>query len=575
MVPIVLLLVAAWSRRWTADDGFINFRVVDQILAGNGPVFNDGERVEVATSPAWIVVLVVFSRLLFFLRLEWVAVVVSLGLAAAALAMAAAGAARLHGTSDSDSDSDCDRGRNVGPVLVPVGLVAFIAVRPVWDFTTSGLEVSLSLAWLAGSFWALSRAATNDPRNPPANPTFPTAVLLGLGPLVRPDFAVFSAVFLVALVAVTMPSLKRATAILAAALALPLAFQLFRMGYYGAFVPNTAFAKEASKSNWGQGAYYAKDFVGTYGIYVPLVLAATAAAAAATTRRRTRQTVIAAAAFPFAAAVHWLYVIRVGGDFMHGRLLLPGLFATLLPVAVVPLQRVTAIAAVGTIAWAVTAAATLGPGYGDGIRGPRGLADERAAYVDAAQREDPVTIDDYKAFTWPRYADIANDSADRGERVMFVGDDSFTHGVDGVNRLPLRPDGPQTVVVFDYVGMISYAAGSDVWIVDRLGLGDPLASRIALTRRARPGHEKQLHLAWPIARFAADHVRPADPTLARQIDAARQALQCGPIDRILDAATEPLTAGRFFANFGVALTTYGARISGNPEADAAAFCRGP
>ena len=43
------------------DDGFINLRVVSQIKAGNGPVFNAGERVEAATSPeaslAWALTL--------------------------------------------------------------------------------------------------------------------------------------------------------------------------------------------------------------------------------------------------------------------------------------------------------------------------------------------------------------------------------------------------------------------------------------------------------------------------------------------------------------------------------------
>ena len=51
-VPIVVVVVMAAAKRWTFDDGFIYFRTVDQILAGNGPVFNAGERVESFTSPA-------------------------------------------------------------------------------------------------------------------------------------------------------------------------------------------------------------------------------------------------------------------------------------------------------------------------------------------------------------------------------------------------------------------------------------------------------------------------------------------------------------------------------------------
>ena len=52
-----LFAIMIWQRRWTSDDGFINFRVVCNILAGHGPVFNVGERVEAFTSPLWIALL--------------------------------------------------------------------------------------------------------------------------------------------------------------------------------------------------------------------------------------------------------------------------------------------------------------------------------------------------------------------------------------------------------------------------------------------------------------------------------------------------------------------------------------
>jgi arabinofuranosyltransferase len=43
----------AWQRRWIADDGLIVLRTVRNLLAGNGPVFNAGERVEANTSTVW------------------------------------------------------------------------------------------------------------------------------------------------------------------------------------------------------------------------------------------------------------------------------------------------------------------------------------------------------------------------------------------------------------------------------------------------------------------------------------------------------------------------------------------
>jgi len=56
--------VLGWTNRWTADDAFFNFRVVDNILDGNGPVFNAGERVEIYTSALWLAVLTVVHGVL-------------------------------------------------------------------------------------------------------------------------------------------------------------------------------------------------------------------------------------------------------------------------------------------------------------------------------------------------------------------------------------------------------------------------------------------------------------------------------------------------------------------------------
>ena len=55
--PLAGLFLAGALRRWMSDDGFINCRVAQNVLDGNGPVFNVGERVEAVTSPLWIAVL--------------------------------------------------------------------------------------------------------------------------------------------------------------------------------------------------------------------------------------------------------------------------------------------------------------------------------------------------------------------------------------------------------------------------------------------------------------------------------------------------------------------------------------
>src|SRR3954447_6094031 len=49
----VTLMILAYWRRWITDDGLIYIRPIRQIIAGRGPTFNPGERVESATSALW------------------------------------------------------------------------------------------------------------------------------------------------------------------------------------------------------------------------------------------------------------------------------------------------------------------------------------------------------------------------------------------------------------------------------------------------------------------------------------------------------------------------------------------
>src|SRR5213078_2905601 len=69
--PVAFIAVLGWTHRWVEEDAFLNFRIVDQIRAGHGPVFNIGQRVEVATSTLWLAMLTVAKSALPFVRLEY------------------------------------------------------------------------------------------------------------------------------------------------------------------------------------------------------------------------------------------------------------------------------------------------------------------------------------------------------------------------------------------------------------------------------------------------------------------------------------------------------------------------
>src|SRR5947209_11581372 len=420
-LPVALLAVLAWTHRWVADDAFINFRIVDHVLHGDGPVFNAGERVEAATSTLWLWLISLFDAVLPF-RLEWIAVILGLLLALGGL-VAGAWAATLLARS---------RGRAGLPL--PLGALVFAVLPPVWDFATSGLETGLSFGWLGGSYLLLTLVYL-DRRGrslPSASDRFGprrltlVALVLGLGPLVRADFLIFSILFVAVLVAIAgRPVGSRGVRLIATAVALPLLYEVFRMGYYASLVPNTAMAKEAGASYWSQGLRYLGDFVGPYLLPLPLIALAVPFVRDLRDDRWTgRRSALLVAAAPVAGGlIEALFVVKVGGDFMHARMLLPALFALLLPVMVVPVERhrVQVGLALAVAAWAVVCGVALRTSYAGQttIGKQQYIVDERSYYIGQAHgSKHPITLADYRNAPWEQMGLAVRARAARGERTV-------------------------------------------------------------------------------------------------------------------------------------------------------------
>jgi len=126
-------------------------------------------------------------------------------------------------------------------VVVPVGMILVAAVAVVWDFSTSGLEMGLVWLWLAGSWYVLVSAARRPELG--GRRRFASGVILGLGPLVRPELGLMMLCLLGAWFALVRP--RRIRLDLVAVFAVPVAYEIFRMVFYATLVPTTALAKDA------------------------------------------------------------------------------------------------------------------------------------------------------------------------------------------------------------------------------------------------------------------------------------------------------------------------------------------
>jgi hypothetical protein len=229
---------------------------------------------------------------------------------------------------------------------------------------------------------------------------------------------------------------------------------IWRVAYYGDVFPNTYYAKSAAIAWWSQGWYYAEIY---FARYWPLLLALPSIALV-----RPRRPVALELAL---AGAYTLYVMRVGGDFMFGRLLVPVTPFLLLAIergliAVAgrrPVIRAAAIAVLGAALIAMPSAV-------DRHRRPRGIADEHDAYTVALAG-------------WAERADT-----------------------NGAALAALFDGLPVSVCFFGAQARLVYRSRVATAIECETGLTDREIARQPLAKRGRIGHEKHAPLSYLLAR---------------------------------------------------------------------------
>ena len=305
-------VAAAWRRAWFSDDAYISFRYAENLVNGLGLVFNRGERVEGYSNYLWT---------------SWIAVGMKLGASpegwsliwglacyAASIVLLALIARRLSGGT-------------AGAVVVPVGAL-LAALHPAWSyFATSGLETSLfTFLALFGFFVVTSKGARSAAI---------AGAVFALLAMTRPDgpiLALPAGLYVLLAQRGTHRRWVRIRAVLffgVAFAALWVPYTLWRISYYGAFFPNTYYAKSADLAWWSQGFRYLELYALKYW---PLLLGIPLAVAAFLGRGRSlapqemgrARTDAGPGLLALALlATYTLYVARVGGDFMFARFLIP------------------------------------------------------------------------------------------------------------------------------------------------------------------------------------------------------------------------------------------------------------
>lgn len=430
----------AFELWWVGDDAFISFRYARNLINGHGLVFNVGERVEGYTNFLWTVMIAAGMKLgAEPIKQANVLGMISFGCTGLVMAWIA----RRLGDS-----------RNAA-LAIPFAAAAFLAHLDSQVFATSGLETMWTTLLVTLGF-ALTVTADSPRKHALAGLT------LTLAALSRPDALLFP---VLASGAVLLWSRQWFRAFFWQGLPLVLIYVpywLIRYSYYGDPFPNTYYAKSAWLPWYTQGWKYLSLYLEAYKLFwVWPALLVWMALIRRNSLRRIRSFVpldraivlLALFIIPFV----W-YVVRTGGDFMFARFL----------IVVTPLALLTFQVWLHTVSVRPIITFALG----------------LLVIAGVMLRDNP--------FQAPKQMihGIANEPdfypAEWIERAQWF----------GTNMAPaLRGSGAKV----GFLGMYAvymYYSESPYALETSTGLTDREVAHMPLTRRGRPGHEKETTLAY-------------------------------------------------------------------------------
>lgn len=296
---IALMVVHICFYTFLCDDAYIQFRYARNLARGVGPVFNPGEHVEGYTSFLWVLQLAVGE--LLRAPIETFALVLSAIYTGAALVVWALFISRAR------------PGRSRAAVIF-ITLFALSVNRSWAVWATSGLETRSFTFFILLTFYLLLCAEQADGAGARAAGLAKMSLALALAGLSRPDAQIFLPIIVAWCLYTRHRTVRDVAAMVGPFGILVGAHYLWRHAYYGAWLPNTYYAKVTEP--WpDMGARYGASFLLEYGYYLILPFIALQ-------WRRLRPPLTRRLGWLFVVcmAVHGAYYcLRVGGDHFEFR----------------------------------------------------------------------------------------------------------------------------------------------------------------------------------------------------------------------------------------------------------------
>lgn len=436
LIPAVCLFGVALNA-WISDDAYITFRTISHFLEGHGLRWNIAERVQSYTHPLWMMLItagVAITREYYFTVLA-----LSLLVSAAVLWTL------------------WDRtGAGMWKNVLLCGLL--VSSKAFVEYSTSGLENPLTHFWLAVFFIRYFRVE-KEGVSCSAKELAGLYGLASMAYLTRPDAILLYVPALCHASVGVLSRTRRAGGMAILLGILPaVAWHVFSLVYYGFIFPNTYYAKLGGVGLpagllWRQGGFYVLQSLKYDPVTVAVILCALVALLAVG-GARSRGRCMAAG-----LVLYLLYVVRIGGDFMSGRFFsAPYLLATMALVRAIwkPGARwaVLGLLLLYNLFWPfvpLKMSRDYKPWDADE---EHGIADERGYYQSGSAL---LFYRPGQRFPDNIFIGLGHAARRSGTKVHF----STTLGFSG------------------------FAAGSDLHIVDKLGLSDPLLARLPISASSR------------------------------------------------------------------------------------------
>jgi hypothetical protein len=535
LAALAALLLHARVYAFLCDDAFISFRYAKNLAEGHGLVFNPGfERVEGYTNFLWVLILAAGDRLLGMKPEE---------LANPLLVLATVG---LFALVARRAQGEREEGEAWWPALVPLVLLA--ATRSVAVWTTSGLETRLfELLVVAATLRLVRETGAIADAHRTLVPW--SGLLFALATLTRPDGLLMAGCAIGVAALLTLGAWRKTwkhRLLQGVLFAVPVTLHfVWRYAYYGAWLPNTYYAKVGGRTWWEMGGAYLASFALEYFVvlWVPFVVLAVA-------RHARRATLGIPLVYAAVVVPHALYVARIGGDHFEYRpldLYFPFLYlligdgmreaaARWGAVASLP-RKIPTVGLAGLVLLGVCWIPWRShrefpkefiPGF-PGMRTGRTLA---SAYLDPA--DDPLLRSPGLRAVATAHRDLLRTTTSRlvgtraEEHRLFLGTAIRTGRKlrELVDRGVLPAD---THIAISAVGVIPYLSG--LRTLDRLGLTDPVVARMPPNELRILAHDRHATIDYAarigVDLWAEDPVHPwlalDDSRLGYVLDDARKA----------------------------------------------------